>query len=82
MTDDEMKRQMALFRFSLIAPVVAGTFQQATKINYFRETCEKEYVLPNGKRVKFSPLTLKKWYWMYTNGGLEALVPKARTEVL
>ena len=32
MTDDEMKRQMALFRFSLIAPVVAGPFPQASKL--------------------------------------------------
>ena len=41
MTGDEMKRQMALFRFSLIAPVVAGTFPQPSKMDYYREICEK-----------------------------------------
>lgn len=81
MADDEMKRQMALFRFSLIAPVVAGTFPQASKMDYYRETCEKEHLLPNGKLVRFSPLTLKKWYWKYTDGGLEALIPKARMDL-
>lgn len=81
MTDEEMKRELALFRFSLIAPVVAGTYQQASKIDYFRETCAKEYLLPNGKTVTFSPLTLKKWYWKYTDGGLEALIPKARIDL-
>ena len=81
MTDDEMKRQMALFRFSLIAPVVAGTFPQASKMDYYRQTCEKEHLLPNGKSVRLSPLTLKKWYWKYSDGGLEALLPKARTDI-
>ena len=81
MEDDEMKQQMALFRFSLIAPVVAGTFPQAGKMDYYREVCEKEHMLPNGKLVKFSPLTLKKWYWMYSDGGLGALIPKARMDL-
>lgn len=81
MADEQMKREMALFRFSLIAPVVAGTFRQASKMDYYRETCAKEHLLPNGKRVKFSPLTLKKWYWKYTDGGLEALIPQARMDL-
>ena len=80
MTDDEMKRQMALFRFSLIAPAVAGTYPQPSMIDYFRETCQKEYRLPNGKMTTFSPLTLKKWYWLYTDKGLDALIPKARID--
>lgn len=69
----ETQRDAALFKFSLIAPVVAGTFTQATKMDYYRETCEKEHRLPDGRTVKLSPLTLKKWYWLYTDGGLEAL---------
>lgn len=81
MTDDEMKRQMALFRFSLIAPVVAGTFPQASKMDYYRQTCAKEHLLPNGKSVRLSPLTLKKWYWKYSDGGLEALLPRARADI-
>lgn len=81
MKDEQMKREMALFRFSLIAPVVAGTYQQASKMDYYKETCAKEHLLPNGKLVKFSPLTLKKWYWKYTDGGLEALIPQARMDL-
>lgn len=76
-----MKREMALFRFSLIAPVVAGTFQQASKMDYYREAASREHLLPNGKPVKFSPLTLKKWYLDYRNGGLDALIPRARIDL-
>ena len=78
--DREKKREMALFRFSLIAPVVAGTFTQATKMDYYKETCGREHVLPDGKMARFSPMTLKKWYWLYSNGGLEALLPKTRSD--
>lgn len=74
------ERDVALFKFSLIAPVVAGTFTQATKMDYYRETCEQEHQFPDGKKVKLSPLTLKKWYWLYTDGGLEALLPKTRSD--
>lgn len=78
--DGEKARDMALFKFSLIAPVVADTFTQATKMDYYRETCSGEHRLPNGKRVLLSPLTLKKWYWLYMAGGLEALLPKTRSD--
>lgn len=81
MTNDEMKREMALFRFSLIAPVVAGTYQQASKIDYFRTAAAVEHNLPDGHTASFSPLTLKKWYQKYMEGGLEALIPKARIDL-
>ena len=77
---DERAREDALFKFSLIAPVVAGTFTHATKMDYYRETSSREHRLPGGKMVKLSPLTLKKWYWLYTAGGLDALLPKARSD--
>lgn len=76
----ERAREDALFKFSLIAPVVAGTFTQATKMDYYRETSSREHRLPGGKTVKLSPLTLKKWYWLYTAGGLDALLPKTRSD--
>lgn len=78
--DSGRQRDLALFKFSLIAPVVAGTFTQATKMDYYKETCSRQHLLPDGKMVKLSPLTLKKWYWLYTSGGLEALLPKARSD--
>lgn len=34
-----------------------------------------------GRMIRFSPLTLKKWYQKYTIGGLEALIPRARIDM-
>ena len=80
MAGSQKQREMALFKFSLIAPLVAGTFTQATKMEYYKDTCGREHKLPGGKMVKFSPMTLKKWYWLYMTGGMEALLPKTRSD--
>jgi len=81
MLPEEMQKEMALFRFSLIAPVVSGTYREASKMEYFRNAAKQEHLLPNGHLVKFSPLTLKKWYQKYMTGGLKALLPKARIDL-
>ena len=81
MADEELKKQMALFRFSLIAPVVAGTYQEASKIAYFRVAADKDYTLPNGQVAKFAATTLKAWYLSYMAGGLDALIPRSRIDL-
>jgi len=81
MQQEELKKEMALFRFSLIAPIVSDTYREASKMEFFRHAASREYLLPTGRRVRFSPLTLKKWYQKYTTGGLEALIPRARIDL-
>lgn len=81
MADEELKKQMALFRFSLIAPVVAGTYQEASKIAYFRVAADKDYTLPNGQVARFAATTLKAWYLSYMAGGLDALIPRNRIDL-
>ena len=81
MTKEELQKEMALFRFSLIAPVVAGTFREPSQMEYFRQTATKEHLLPTGKSVRFSPLTIKKWFLLYQKGGLDSLIPKARMDL-
>lgn len=81
MKDENLMKELALFRFSLIAPVVSDTFKEMSKMAYFREVAKKEYMLPNGKKAVFSPLTIKKWYLNYRKNGLEALIPKSRIDL-
>lgn len=81
MKDENLMKELALFRFSLIAPVISDTYREISKIEYFRVTAEKEYVLPNGKKARFSPLTIKKWYLNYKKGGLDALIPNNRIDL-
>ena len=46
---DNAAIDMAHFRFSLIAPVIQGTFTDPTKTAYYRRVTEKSFTLPNGK---------------------------------
>lgn len=81
MTTEQQKKELALFRFSLIAPVVSGTFKEESKMAYFRSATKEPCLMPDGRLIRFSPLTLKKWYQYYTTGGLEALIPHNRIDL-
>ena len=79
MTEEE-KKDLALFRYSLIAPIVAGTYQEASKSAYYRSAAAREYTLPDGRRTRFSAATIKKWYLKYMDGKLDALTPGKRKD--
>lgn len=79
-TEDD-KRKLALFRFSMIAPVVNGTFREESKMAYFRAATQTPLLLPNGSLVTYAPETLKSWYLQYNHGGLDALIPRSRIDL-
>ena len=79
MTEEE-KKDLALFRYSLIAPIVAGTYQEASRAAYYRSAAAREYTLPDGRRARFSAATIKKWYLKYMDGKLDALTPGKRKD--
>jgi putative transposase len=80
MTEEE-KQVIALFKYSLIAPLVAGSFMEASKAEYYRITAQKEYTFPTGEKTRYSAGTLKKWYMDYTKQGLDALKPLTRSDL-
>lgn len=76
---NEEKQKVALFRYGLIAPVVTGTYEEKSAIEYFRNVASKEYNL-NGKTFKFSPITIRHWYDKYQKNGYDGLIPKKRSD--
>lgn len=80
-TNNELKNQIALFRFSVISPLVNNCNDSKSKMEFFRKASLKQYTLPNGKISTFSPLTIKTWYLNYLKGGFDSLVPKGRTDI-
>jgi putative transposase len=80
MTEEE-KQAIALFKYSLIAPLVAGSCMEASKAEYYRITAGKEYTFPTGEKTHYSAGTLKKWYFDYTKQGLDALKPLTRCDL-
>ena len=71
-TEDEAK-QLALLRFSIIAPVVNNTHTFKSQMAFFRDAALKEYILPSGKKCTFKIGTIKNWYTAYKNYGFDAL---------
>lgn len=78
---DEYLKEIALLRFSIIAPVVNNTYMTKSKMEYFREAASKKYYLSNGKEFIFSPNTIKGWSLDYLHGGFDALFPKTRSDL-
>jgi len=72
--------EIARFRFSLIAPVLQGLFPDASATEYYKRVTEKPLTLPDGSTAVYSYKTLEKWLSLYRNGGIDALMPKTRSD--
>ena len=80
MTNDE-KQDIALLRYSVIAPLVSGQQDAyASLSSFFREAAEKTYTHPSGNPITFSETTIERWYRAYLKDGLAGLVPANRID--
>lgn len=78
--NDKTAIDMAYFRFSLIAPVIQGTFTEPTKTAYYRRVTESSFTLPNGKTMIYNPKTIEKWEEYYRKKGMDGLMPQERSD--
>ena len=73
------RKDMALFRYQLIAPLVRQT--ERGKVQAVLCTLAKvEHTLPDGFVRRFSIRTLERYLSMYRKGGLDALMPEERND--
>lgn len=79
--NDKKIQEIALFKFSLIAPLINETYEAASMSEYFREIASKIHIFPDGTAVKYSSGALKKWYLDYKHKGFEGLIPKTRNDL-
>ncbi len=77
----DQKQAIALFRYSVIAPLETGSFDTCrSKNDFFRDAANKTYTDPEGNPRKISPHTIKKWHRYYKRGGFEGLMPQSRSD--
>lgn len=77
----DQKQAVALFRYSVIAPLETGSCDQGiSKNEFFRRASLKTYAGPDGKSQTISPHTIKKWHRYYLKDGFEGLMPKSRSD--
>lgn len=72
--------EIAQFRFGIIAPVIQDLYPDASRTAYYKRIAASPFTLPNGSVVKYSYKTIEKWVSMYQRGGLESLMPHARSD--
>jgi hypothetical protein len=72
--------ETAHFKFGLIAPVIQGTFPDASAAAYCRRVTEKPSARPDGTAFKYEAKTLEKWAQLYKQGGMDALMPSERSD--
>ena len=72
--------EAACFKFGLIAPVIQGTYSDASEAAYYRRVTQEPINLPGGGTYKYSPDTLERWTCQYRANGMEGLLPKSRKD--
>lgn len=79
--NEKTRKEIALFRYGILAPLISGTYDQNTSIQgFFREAAGKLYTTPSGEDTKIATSTLERWYYNYKNKGFDALMPIRRCD--
>jgi len=81
--DEEHKKQIAVFRFGVIADfVTGGKFHPGEKERLLADKCARKWTIPYSGRTSIGRSTIRDWIANYQSGGsrLEALYPKDRND--
>jgi hypothetical protein len=78
--DANLRQQIALFRYSLIAPLITETFTQKSAKEYLEQVSAKKHPTPQGEVKEYAPETLKEWLRNYRKYGIDGLYPKMRSD--
>lgn len=78
--DEDNRKKIALFRFSLIAPLLNQTYSEPTAKRYLETACAKAHNVPVYGSKEYAPETIKGWLLEYRKRGIEGLYPKSRSD--
>jgi len=79
--NDEARRNIALFRYAIIAPAVSGTCDEGQSIKaFFSDAAKRTYTNPRGEDVRVAASTMERWYYSYRRDGFDALIPQRRCD--
>ena len=76
--EDDRRRDIALFRYSLVREAADPELSPTERGRLVRRLAAREHVGPGGKRVRVGRSTLDRWIRLWRAGGYDALVPTAR----
>lgn len=80
--NQEKAHDIALMRYSIIAPLISGLQDSFSSHEaFFRDASARGVTALDGSTRYFAPTTIKKWYINYNRGGFDALVPSSRADL-
>jgi putative transposase len=74
------KEEIALFRYSLVRPLVEKGLEKEEVSRRLSEACSKTHIFPDGSYRKLSKTTLRRWIKSYQTGGFNGLFPLTRSD--
>jgi putative transposase len=77
----DQKKDVALFRFSIIHDFVNGTkLERGEQNELLREKCDRKWVIPHSNKTRISRGCILRWIKLYkaSNGKLDSLFPQDR----
>ncbi len=77
----DRRREIALFRYSLIRSAIDPTVSSRERGRRVRALAAQDHLGPDGERIRVSRNTLDRWIRRYRAGGFEALYPDPRVGV-
>lgn len=80
-TDDERRKQIALFRYGVIADLVQLQPHHRGLYKLLKEKAARPYEIPGTLRRHIAAETLRGWLRDYRAGGFDALLPKVRSDL-
>jgi len=81
--DEEQKKEIAVFRFGVIADFVTGArLDRGEKERLLADKCARRWTIPFSNRTSIGRSTIRDWITRYKRGGhrLEALYPRERAD--
>lgn len=79
--EQQKKHDIALMKYSAIAPVVSGLPAQYQSFSeYFRGVSERGILHPDGSLRHYAASTIAKWYELYVKNGFGSLQPSDRSD--
>ncbi len=76
--EDERRRDIGLFRYSLVREPADPGLSKAERGELVRELTAVDHAGPDGCRLRVGRSTLDRWIRAWRAGGFEALIPAAR----
>lgn len=77
---DERRREIALFRYGLIADLVHLEPHHRGLYALLAEKAKRDYTIPGSLRRRVAPETMRGWLRDYRRGGFDALAPRVRAD--